>query len=177
MYRENQEERLQLKTNRSLLKLIFLGLITLGIYPLVVYTKMSCEINVIASPYDRKKTMNYCLMVFVIAPLTLSIGAFVWCHRLSKRIGVELARRGLPYHFGAGTFWGCNLLSVLLMLALPVICLYLIYAATVLLPQLGIYWLMAALALVVVIAIGPMIYLHKLCTAMNMLCADYNVRG
>ena len=25
--------------------------------------------------------------------------------------------------------------------------------------------------------LGPLIYLHKLCKAMNLLCADYNARG
>lgn len=45
----------QLPTNRSLLKFILLSIITLGIYGLVVMTKISTEINTIASPYDNKK--------------------------------------------------------------------------------------------------------------------------
>lgn len=44
----------QLPTNRSLLKFILLSIITLGIYGLVVMTKISTEINTIASPYDNK---------------------------------------------------------------------------------------------------------------------------
>lgn len=40
----------QLPTNRSLLKFILLSIITLGIYGLVVMTKISTEINTIAGP-------------------------------------------------------------------------------------------------------------------------------
>ena len=85
--------------------------------------------------------MHYCLLTFVIAPITLGIGGIVWCHRISARIGNELARRGLAYNFGAGTFWGWNVLGSLLF------------------------------------GVGPFIYLHKLCKAMNLLCGDYNARG
>ncbi len=130
----------QLKTNRGLLKTILLGLITLGIYPLVLYSGISSDINLIASRYDGKKTMHYCLLVFVVTPLTLGIGSIVWCHRISARIGKELSRRGISYSFGAGSFWGWNVLGSM-------------------------------------IGVGPFIYLHKLCKAMNLLSADYNQKG
>ena len=48
----------QLKTNRSLLKLILLSIITLGIYGIVVMSSVSTDINVIAGRYDGKKTMH-----------------------------------------------------------------------------------------------------------------------
>lgn len=131
----------QLKTNRGWLKTLLLGLITLGIYPIVLYSGISSDINLIASRYDGKKTMHYCLLFFVIAPITLGIGGIVWCHKISARIGNELLRRGIPYRFGAGSFWGWNVFGTLLM------------------------------------GIGPIIYLHKLCKSMNLLCADYNARG
>ena len=130
----------QLKTNRGLLKTILLSIITFGIYGLVLYSGISSDINLIASRYDGKKTMHYCLLMFIVAPLTLGIGAIVWCHRISARIGNELSRRGISYAFGAGSFWGWNVLGSL-------------------------------------IAVGPFIYLHKLCKAMNLLCADYNQKG
>ena len=110
----------QLKTNRSLLKYILLSIITLGIYGIVV--------------------MHYCLVFFIFSWLTLGIVPLVWSHRISKRIGAELARRGINYKFGAGTFWGWNVLGELII-------------------------------------VGPFIYCHKLLTAMNLLCNDYNVRG
>ncbi len=131
---------LQLKTNRGLLKFILLTIITFGIYALVFYSKVSTDINLIASRHDGKKTMHYCLLTFVVAPITFGIGGIVWCHRISARIGNELTRRGIGYSFGAGTFWGWNVLGSL-------------------------------------IGVGPLVYLHKLCKAMNLLSANYNING
>ena len=131
---------MQLKTNRGLLKLILLSIITFGIYPIIFYSSISTDINLIASRYDGKKTMHYCLLFFLVAPVTLGIGAIVWCHRISARIGKELSRRGIAYSFGAGSFWGWNVLGSL-------------------------------------IAVGPFLYLYKLCKSMNLLSADYNARG
>ncbi len=131
---------LQLKTKRGLLKFILLSIITFGIYALVFYSKISTDINVIASRYDGKKTMHYCLLIFIVAPITLGIGSIVWIHRISNRIGNELSRRGVGYSFGASTFWLWGVLGSF-------------------------------------IAIGPLVYMHKLCKAMNLLCADYNVNG
>ncbi len=128
------------KTNYGMLKLILLSMITFGIYGLVVFSNMSTDINVIASKYDGKKTMHYCLLVFVFSWLTLGIAPIVWYHRLSARIGKELTRRGIAYRFGAGSFWGWTLLGSLIF-------------------------------------VGPFVYLHKLCKAMNLLGEDYKVNG
>lgn len=57
----------QLKTNRSLLKYILLSIITLGIYGIVVMSNISSDINTIASRYDGKKTMHYCLVFFIFS--------------------------------------------------------------------------------------------------------------
>ena len=105
----------QLKTNRGLLKTILLSIITFGIYPLVLYSTISSDINLIASRYDGKKSMHYCLLAFIVAPITLGIGGIVWCHRISNRIGNELARRGIAYSFSAGSFWGWNVLGSLIV--------------------------------------------------------------
>ena len=129
-----------LKTNRGMIKTILLSIITLGIYSIVFYSNISSDINIIASRYDGKKTMHYCLLIFLVAPITLGIGAIVWSHRICARIGNELRRRGVAYSFGAGTLWGWCVLGSL-------------------------------------IGIGPFVFLHKLCKAMNLLCADYNARG
>ncbi len=137
---ETTAPAVQLKTNRGLLKYILLGLITFGIYPLIVMSGISSDINVIASKYDGKKTMHFCLLAFIFSWLTLGIAPIVWYHRISARIGKELSRRGIGYSFGAGSFWGWNVLGSL-------------------------------------IGVGPFIYLHKLCKAMNKLAADYNVNG
>lgn len=130
----------QLRTNRGMVKTVLLNVITLGIYSLVFYTKVGKDVNTVASRYDGKKTMNYCLAALVFTIITLGIVPIVWFHRVSKRIGRELDRRGIEYSFGAGSFWLWNTLGVL-------------------------------------IVVGPFIYLYKLCTAMNLLCGDYNKVG
>ena len=60
--------------------------------------------------------MHFCLLLFVVAPLTLGIASIVWIHKLSNRIGNELSRRQLNYQFSAGTFWGwCILGSIIVV--------------------------------------------------------------
>lgn len=136
----NNAPALQLKTNRGLVKFILLSLITFGIYALVFYSKVSTDINLIASRHDGKKTMHYCLLAFIVSPITLGIAGIVWSHKISARIGAELTRRGIAYSFGAETFWLWNVLGSL-------------------------------------IAVGPFIYLHKLCKSMNLLSENYNING
>ena len=114
----------KLKTNKGVIKTILLSLITFGIYGLVVMSSVSNDVNTVASRYDGKKTMHYCLLFFLVAPITLGIGAIVWCHRISARIGNELSRRGIAYSFGAGTFWGWNILGSFLFGVGPFIYLH-----------------------------------------------------
>ena len=103
-----------LKTNRGLIKFILLSAITFGIYGLVVMSALSTDINTIASRYDGKKTMHYCLIFFLLTGLTFGIAPIVWYHKLSARMGNELKRRGIAYSFGAGSFWGWNVLGALI---------------------------------------------------------------
>ena len=105
----------QLKTNRGLLKYILLGIITLGIYPLVFMSSISNDINIICSRYDGKKTMHYCLLFFLIGPLTFGIGFIVWAHKISARIGAELSRRGIAYSFGAADYWLWNVIGSIIV--------------------------------------------------------------
>lgn len=118
----------QLKTNKGLLKTILLSLITFGIYPLVVMSAVSNDINVVASRYDGKKTMHYCLLFFLVAPITLGIGAIVWSHKISNRIGAELRRRGIAYKFSAVDFWLWNTLGCLIIVG-PFIYLHKLFKA------------------------------------------------
>jgi len=112
-----------LRTNRGLLKTILLSIITFGIYGLVVMSHISEEINLIATKRDSKHTMHYCLLVFIVAPITLGIASFVWNHRICNRIGAELQARNLPYSISAGTFWGWDILGSLIIVG-PFIFLY-----------------------------------------------------
>ena len=130
----------KLKTNRGMVKYVFLTLITFGIYGIVAMSDVTEDINIIASRYDGRRTMHFCLITFIFSWLTLGIAPFVWAHRMCDRIGNELARRGIAYQFGAGAFWIWNILGSLIL-------------------------------------VGPFVYLHKLCKAMNLLGEDYKVNG
>jgi len=130
----------QLKTDRGLLKLILLSIVTLGIYGIIFYYSISSDINEVATRYDGKKTMNYALLLLLVGPATLGIGYFVWFHRAFNRIGDEMRRRGINTDFGASVFWIWGVLGGLII-------------------------------------VGPFIEIHKLCTAMNELNANYNQNG
>ena len=119
----------QLKTNKGLLKTILLSLITFGIYPLVVMSAVSNDINIVASRYDGKKTMHFCLLLFIVAPITLGIAGIVWYHRISNRIGNELSRRGIAYSFSATDFWLWNVLGSLIVIG-PFVYLHKMFKAT-----------------------------------------------
>lgn len=118
----------QLKTNKGLLKTILLSLVTFGIYGLVVMSSVSNDINVVASRYDGKKTMHYCLLTFVIGPITLGIAVFVWFHKLSNRIGDELKRRNIDYSLSASDYWLWNVLGSLIVVG-PFIYLHKLFTA------------------------------------------------
>lgn len=162
----------QLPTERALWKMILLSILTLGIYPMVIWSKISMEINVVASRQDGKWTMHFLWMCF-LAPLTLGIYPFVWIHELCNRIGEELQRRRIDYQFSAATFWLWNLLYFLLGFAVTA-------ALAFLLPKAGLGMKMAIIAAAatsVISIIGPFVYLHKNMKAMNLLNADYNEKG
>ena len=118
----------QLKTNKGLLKTILLSIITFGIYPLVIMSVISNDINTVASRYDGKKTMHFCLLAFIVTPITLGIGAIVWYHRISNRIGNELKRREISYSFSASDFWLWNVLGSLIAIG-PLVYLYKMFKA------------------------------------------------
>lgn len=106
--------RLQLPVKRGLCKMIFLGLVTLGIYPVVIWSRIVTELNLAASRHDGKRTMPYFAML-MLAPITLGVFAFVWMHRFCRRVGDELQRRRISYKFGPSTFWLWNVLGSLII--------------------------------------------------------------
>lgn len=116
VYQQPQRPANQLPCHRGALKTILLTIFTLGIYSIVLYLKMGEELNITAGKYDGKKTMNYCLLFFIVGPLTLEIGTIVWFHKFSKRIGAELKGRGINYRFGAADFWLWNVLGLLILI-------------------------------------------------------------
>lgn len=106
---------IQLPTRRSLTKMFFLGILTAGIYPLVIMSRIASELNIAASRCDGRRTMPYFASLPLI-PLTLGIYGLVWMHGLCSRIGCELTRRGIRYDFGASDFWLWNMLGSLILI-------------------------------------------------------------
>ncbi len=96
---------MRLKDDRSIGKYILFTIITFGIYSIYYFSVISTDINYIASRYDGKNTMHYCLVCFLLGPITFGIFMLVWFHQLSNRIGAELQRRGINYQFSASAFW------------------------------------------------------------------------
>lgn len=117
------------KTNKGLLKYILLGIITFGIYPLVVMSVLSEDVNIVASRYDNKRTMHFLLMALIVSPITCGIAGFVWYHRISNRIGAELKRRGVAYDFSAADFWLWSILGSLIVIG-PFVYLHKMFRAT-----------------------------------------------
>ena len=119
----------KLKTNKGLAKYIFLSMITFGIYGLVVLSSVGNDINTVASRYDGKKTMHYCLLAFLVAPITFGIAPFVWFHKISNRIGNELKRRNISYSFSCSDFWLWNIIGSLIIVG-PFIYFHKLFKAT-----------------------------------------------
>lgn len=96
--------RIQLPVQRGLGKMFFLGLLTAGIYPTVIWSRIVTELNIAASRYDGKRTVSY-FGACMLTPVTLGIYAWVWMHNFCNRVGAELERRNIDYSFDASTFW------------------------------------------------------------------------
>ena len=75
------------KTNRSLVKCIFLGLITLGIYDLAVAVRMGSDLNRVQKQLGipGKRVMNYIGACF-LSIITLGIPLFIWSIRVPNRV-------------------------------------------------------------------------------------------
>ena len=106
------EQHQQLKTSRGLLKYILFSFITLGIYPIVMFSLISDELNTVCK--DNKRTTQYWLLWF-LSMVTCAIPIFIWNHTASNRMGNELQRRGINYSFSASTFWGWGFLGAFII--------------------------------------------------------------
>lgn len=122
------QNRVVLPCSRGLLKYILLTIITCGIYAAVVQSRLVDELNIAASSYDGKRTPSI-TEAGVYTALTLGIYAFVWNHKFAKRIGAELARRGIGYGFGASTFWLWGILGTLIIVG-PFVYTHKLFKAT-----------------------------------------------
>ena len=95
----------------SFAKYFFLGIITFGIYDLVMMIRLVKDVNTIVSPFDGKKSTGYGVMFFIASWATLGIGPLVWGHNLAKRISRFLAAAGVKSPVKVWKFW---IFSVLL---------------------------------------------------------------
>jgi len=130
----------QLNPNFGLLKYILLSIVTFGIYAFFFHSKMSSDLNILASRHDGRRTLNGALVYLLLSWLTFGIVPIVWEHKISGRMGRELDRRRAPYNISSLDYWLWNILGSLII-------------------------------------IGPFIYIHKKCEAMNVLIRDYNNLG
>ncbi len=123
-----QQPIVQLKTNRSLGIVILLSIITFGIYLIVLFCKLSTEINVVASRADGKHTPHYIVSI-LLSFITFGIYGLVWSHKYSERVGLEAARRNTGIQFGAADFWIWSILLTIIFVG-PFIYLYKLLQAT-----------------------------------------------
>lgn len=163
--------KLQLPTRRGLLKMIFFSILTFGIYPIVIWSRLVGEVNMVASRYDGERSMSFFGMT-LLAPFTLGIHSLVWTHKLCRRIGAELQRRNINYNFGAKDFWLWNMLLAFLSGICSGIAssLYIYgYRNEVVL------WVLTAVGALALV--GPFIFIHKLMRSMNKMNAHFNTNG
>ena len=106
--------KLRLPTKRGLGKMFFLGLLTLGIYPIVIWSRITTELNIVAGRHDGRRTMPFFGMI-LLTPLTLGILPLVWMHNFCCRVGDDLNFRRINYKFGPKTFWLWGILGSLIL--------------------------------------------------------------
>lgn len=168
---QSQVSALQLPVKRSLWKMILFGILTLGIYPVVIWSRLVTEVNLVASRHDGERSMPFFGMV-LLSPLTLGIHSLVWCNKLFRRIGKELQRRNVAFAFGPRDFWlWAFLMSFLCGVSLSIcgILLSLHFDMYI------VIWLLLVVAFATLI--GPFVFTAKLMKAMNLLNGDYNTNG
>lgn len=170
-FRNAPASALKLPVKRSLWKMILFGILTLGIYPMVIWSRLVSEVDLVASRYDGERSMPF-FAAAMLAPLTMGIHTLVWFNKLCNRIGRELQRRSIPYAFGARDFW----LWAFLMSLLSGICLTIcIVLASLRFDAYIVIWVLLAVAFLTLT--GPFLFTAKLMKAMNLLNEDYNTNG
>ena len=135
-YEEKEYKPPKLKTDRSMIKLMILNILTLGIYSIIFFIPFSYDLDKVAPKRDHSKTMNY-LFAYLFAMCSFSIVLVIWHYQIANRVNEALERRNIDYSFEMSDFWGWYLFGSFIL-------------------------------------VGPFVYFHKLCKAMNLLCESYN---
>ena len=108
----------------------------------------------------------------LLSPLTLGIHSLVWMHKLCRRIGAELQRRGISYRFGAKDFWLFNMLFGFLASICSGVTTALFTKGD---PNVIVVCVLSTLSLLSLI--GPLVFIHKLMKSTNLMNEDYNNKG
>jgi hypothetical protein len=164
--------RIQLPTRRSLAKMIIFSILTLGIYPIVIWSRLVTEVNITTSRYDGKRTLSFFGML-LLSPMTMGILPLVWLHKLCNRIGDELERRNLDFRFSARDFWLWHMLLVFLCGVCAAAAAAM--AAGFDTPNYWVLWVLLVLSLLC--TVGPLIFIHKLVESVNLINDDFNQNG
>ena len=133
---EKEYKQPKLQTNRSMWKLMFLSIVTLGIYSIFFFIPFSFDIDKVSPKDDHSKTMNF-VFAYILSLFTFSIVLDFWHYEIAGRIEEALSNRNINYNFQTKDFWCWFVLGSLIL-------------------------------------VGPFVYFHRLCKAMNLLCEDYN---
>lgn len=108
--------------DRNPVTCLLLNLVTCGIYRIILYYQMAEEVNVVATKYDGKTTMNFLLAMLISIP-TCGIFFCIWAHTFCERIGNELKRRNINYEFSEVTYWLWGVLGSLICVG-PIVFFY-----------------------------------------------------
>lgn len=95
----------RLKENRSFLVFFLLSIITLGFWATGTIARIGRDLNITSTKWDGKRTINFWLVSFLIAPLTLGIFWIIWEHTTCNRMAKALKQRGQEVCISAIDFW------------------------------------------------------------------------
>ena len=90
-----------MKTNRSLLPLILLSIVTFGIYALYFWSKYAEDMNIVCNG-DGKHTRGI-LARIIFSILTLGIYELVWMYGVGERIAVNAHKHNIYCNTSGGS--------------------------------------------------------------------------
>ncbi len=85
---------------RSFFVYVLLSILTLGIYHIYFWTKISNDVEVLCEG-DGKKTMKY-VFCFLLNIITFGIFGLVWKYKLAERLRANAARYNLNFSESGG---------------------------------------------------------------------------
>lgn len=103
-------------THRGVIKFIFFGLITLGIYDIVVLHHARKEVNFLLRDHPEVKRQMPFFGALVLGLITLGIVPLVWLCRMSNKIALAGKERGVTSpKLSAGSFFCWSIFGALII--------------------------------------------------------------